>query len=70
MKSDGVINAATSELSEAELDKVSAGMEVQIGQASSKIATTDSSSGLSSSVLQRIVSSVVESLNNQASRPR
>jgi hypothetical protein len=63
-------NQTTKELSEAELDKVSAGMEVRIGQASSNIATADSGSVLSSGVLQGVVSSVVESLNNQAHRPR
>jgi hypothetical protein len=50
-------------LSEAELNKVSGGMEVQIGQVSSNIKPTDSGSGLSPGLLQKLVSSVIDSLS-------
>jgi hypothetical protein len=54
-------------LSEAELDKVSGGMDVQIGEVSSSIRTSDS--GSDPSFLQKVVSLVVDGLN-QARRPR
>ncbi len=56
-------------LSEAELDKAAGGMDVQIGQVSSNITTTDSGSGLGPSLLQKLVSTIVDSIN-QAHRPR
>jgi hypothetical protein len=55
-------------LSDAELDKASGGMDVQIGQVSSNITTTDSGAGLGPGLLQRLVSSIVDGIN-QARRP-
>jgi hypothetical protein len=55
-------------LSEAELDKVSGGMDVQIGQVSTNITTSDSGSGLGTGLLQTLVSSIVDGIN-QARRP-
>ena len=55
-------------LSEAELDKVSGGMDVQIGQVSSNVTTSDSGSGLGSGLLQKVVSSIIDGIN-QARRP-
>ena len=59
------IATISSVLSEAQLDIVSGGMNVQIGEVSSSVRTASSGAGLG--VLQQIVSAVIETLKGAES---